>query len=78
EAIARAEQLCIKVRELNVTYHGNVVGTLTVSVGIAISGEHGDTMETLLEAADEALYQAKREGRDRVVCPGPDFDRSAA
>jgi diguanylate cyclase (GGDEF)-like protein len=78
EALARAEQLCGQVRELKVMYHGDVVGTLTISAGIAVCGEHGDTMEALLEVADAALYQAKRDGRDRVVCPDPAVDRSAA
>ena len=78
EAVARAEQLCARVRELSVMHHGNVVGTLTISVGIAVSPEHGDSMEVLLEAADAALYQAKRGGRDRAVCPEPIAARPAA
>lgn len=41
---------------------------LTVSVGIASLGAE-DEPKTLLEAADRALYRAKREGRDRV-CVG--------
>jgi two-component system cell cycle response regulator len=42
---------------------------LTVSVGIAMTGEGGDTRETLLKRADEALYAAKHAGRNRVVTP---------
>ena len=40
---------------------------LTVSMGLARFPNHGDTLETLLHAADEALYAAKRLGRDRSV-----------
>ncbi len=41
------------------------VGT-TVSVGVAQFKE-GDTLESLLKKADEALYEAKRTGKDKVV-----------
>jgi two-component system cell cycle response regulator len=39
---------------------------LTISIGVASSPEHGATPETLLRAADLALYAAKRAGRNRV------------
>jgi diguanylate cyclase (GGDEF)-like protein len=38
----------------------------TISVGIAIFPEDGDTPDVLLHKADQALYRAKRTGRDRV------------
>jgi diguanylate cyclase (GGDEF)-like protein len=38
----------------------------TLSAGVAACPEHGSTPATLIEAADAALYRAKREGRDRV------------
>lgn len=40
--------------------------TLTFSAGIASYPEHADTVDDLLMAGDEALYQAKREGRART------------
>ncbi len=40
---------------------------LTLSIGLAEYPQHGDTTESLIAAADAALYQAKRRGRNRVV-----------
>jgi len=40
---------------------------LTVSLGVACCPRHGTTTDSLLEAADEALYAAKRLGRNRSV-----------
>ena len=37
---------------------------ITVSIGIAVLGEHADTATGVLAAADEALYAAKAAGRD--------------
>ena len=39
---------------------------ITISVGMAGMPEHGTTSAELLEAADSALYAAKRAGRDQV------------
>ena len=40
---------------------------VTISIGVASLGGATDTLEKLLKRADEALYAAKREGRNRVV-----------
>jgi diguanylate cyclase (GGDEF)-like protein len=42
-----------------------VDGPVTVSVGVAIAGPE-DVMTDVIERADQALYRAKRRGRDRV------------
>ena len=39
----------------------------TISVGVAGFPQDGQTVEALIERADQALYDAKRQGRDRVV-----------
>ncbi len=40
--------------------------TLTVSIGVATAPEDGQTLDLILGRADERLYQAKNNGRDRV------------
>jgi diguanylate cyclase (GGDEF)-like protein len=40
---------------------------LTISIGVAAYPDQGNSVESLTEAADQALYQAKNEGRNRVV-----------
>jgi two-component system cell cycle response regulator len=40
---------------------------ITISIGIAKAEGAGDTAEKLLHRADQALYRAKRSGRNKVV-----------
>jgi two-component system cell cycle response regulator len=40
---------------------------VTISIGVTSSEDSGDTADALLRRADQALYRAKREGRNRVV-----------
>jgi diguanylate cyclase (GGDEF)-like protein/PAS domain S-box-containing protein len=70
-AHARAERIRSKLRELTVLHQGQSLGMITVSVGVATLPQHGTSPKDLLEAADAALYRAKREGRDRVVNAEP-------
>ncbi len=67
----RAEQVSQGVRDLLVHHHGQALGRLTFSAGVAVSRVHGSTSEALLNAADLALYRAKHEGRDRVIVATP-------
>jgi diguanylate cyclase (GGDEF)-like protein len=40
---------------------------VTVSIGVATFPEDGTTGEAVLTAADQAMYVAKRQGRNRVI-----------
>jgi len=64
---ARGERIRSKLRELAVLHQGQSLGMITVSVGVAVLPQHGINPKDLVEAADAALYRAKRDGRDRVV-----------
>ncbi|MHB1136418.1 MAG: diguanylate cyclase [Coriobacteriia bacterium] len=66
-AFARAESLRKGVDELQFDLKGEPLGGVTLSIGIALLGEHGNSAEALLSAADMALYEAKGDGRNRVV-----------
>ena len=74
---ARADRIRSKLHELTVLHQGKSLGSVTMSIGIAALPEHGNAAKALLEAADAALYRAKREGRDRVVLAVPPADTEA-
>ncbi len=42
-------------------------GAPTMSIGIAVFPEHGNSAESLIRAADQALYSAKSQGRNMIV-----------
>jgi diguanylate cyclase (GGDEF)-like protein len=66
-ALARAEELRREISALRLTFGGEDLGTITVSVGVVCSRNPGDTAEQLVRTADHAMYEAKQTGRDRVV-----------
>ena len=63
----RAELLRENIKQLNVLHGGQRLGAVTLSIGIAVCPDNGDSVEHLLKAADDALYRAKEGGRDRIV-----------
>lgn len=64
-AVERAEILRQAVKELHLHYRG--LKPTTLSLGVAAYPNHGDTVQTIIQAADAALYRAKQGGRDRVM-----------
>jgi len=44
--------------------------SITTSVGVSIYPDHGEDAETLMESADQALYEAKRAGKNTVRISG--------
>lgn len=64
--VMRAEYIRTAVASLVVSLPGGPAASITVSQGVSAFPEHGRMKKTLLSAADDALYRAKRQGRNRV------------
>lgn len=66
-ALLLARRACHAVQALALVHGGSDMGVVTVSVGVAAQVPiQGHTVEELLRAADQALYQAKARGRNRA------------
>ncbi|MEM6674656.1 MAG: diguanylate cyclase [Planctomycetota bacterium] len=82
-AATAAERLRAAI-EGNVVEHGSFAEAVTVSLGVAGSTPAMTSVDDLIKAADEALYEAKQTGRNRVCVkdsqapsdPGPDAGAS--
>jgi diguanylate cyclase (GGDEF)-like protein len=71
QAAVRAEEIRIRLKDLHMERASEIPGVITVSIGVAAFEETTDKGNLLLKFADDALYQAKRAGRDRVVVARP-------
>jgi diguanylate cyclase len=54
-------------KELKKKSTGEILGRVTISVGVSLL-QPGDDTDSLIERADACLYAAKRNGRNRVIC----------
>jgi diguanylate cyclase (GGDEF)-like protein len=70
EACRVAERIRRGTAVVKVLTKDTIVG-VTISIGVAVLGVHGADLSELLDAADRALYRAKRTGRNRVCLAEP-------
>jgi diguanylate cyclase (GGDEF)-like protein len=66
EAVQRANKLCNEMESLVIHYLDRILPRITISVGIAAFPHCGENPPAVIKAADEALYAAKENGRNRV------------
>ncbi len=68
-----AERLRASVEQTDVRVAGRLPSDMTISVGVvAIASGSRDPPDHVIAAADQSLYRAKREGRNRVVAASSD------
>ncbi len=65
-AIEAAEKLRGSVEQAAIPHGASEAGRVTISVGVAVFPDDGRDLGTLIDAADSALYAAKRAGRNAV------------
>lgn len=66
-AEGRAEKLRRAIEAITLRYGEKNLPRITVSVGVALFPVHGQMPQDLLRVADDAMYEAKAQGRNRVV-----------
>ncbi|MFM7043233.1 MAG: GGDEF domain-containing protein, partial [Planctomycetaceae bacterium] len=69
EAVNRLEPLRRRLAEAGVHHEGRLLPPLTASIGVAEFPFDGEDVEALLDSADQAMYRAKRGGRNRICVP---------
>ncbi len=68
DALVFAERMRTRIEQLGLPHSGSRVSqVVTISVGVVCAGERAADATTLIKCADEALYQAKGAGRNRVA-----------
>ena len=70
-AATLAEQICARLSRRTVTNRrtGESYGAVTLSIGVA-QYRFGEALERFVQRADQALYRAKNDGRNRVATDG--------
>ncbi|MDI1352581.1 MAG: sensor domain-containing diguanylate cyclase, partial [bacterium] len=68
--IAQRAELIRHSIETLVINHNPPIAPITISIGVAFYPDNGKDLDTLTEKADKALYQAKKDGRNKVIISG--------
>ncbi|VXD04609.1 Diguanylate cyclase (GGDEF) domain-containing protein [Pseudomonas sp. 8Z] len=74
-SVETAQQVAERLREQVANTPIEGIGTITLSIGIALWPEHGNSFKQLFKLADEQLYQAKSSGRNqtRIASKQPQY-----
>jgi diguanylate cyclase (GGDEF)-like protein len=75
--LERAEEIRKAAARFNITHEGAALDPVTLTVGVAVYPDHATDMTGLLRAADEAMYEAKHAGGDRVLVAQTASDEDA-
>jgi len=67
ESLKRLETIRERINNLQIRYREQLLGRMTVSIGIAEATDNTMTADELVSAADKALYAAKKAGRDCII-----------
>lgn len=74
-AIALATKLHNAIKRLEIVYQGEILPCVSFSAGVSTYPSNHGSIDDLMRNADNALYQAKHAGRDRVVAYKSDDDQ---
>jgi diguanylate cyclase (GGDEF)-like protein len=68
DALAIARRICLALENLALSHQPSEFGCVSCSIGVAaLTPAEGRSPDQLVKAADEALYRAKEQGRNRAV-----------
>lgn len=64
--VQRAEEIRLAAQTLQIEFNSQYLGTISISIGVAVYPKDGSFVAEILHKADTALYRAKANGRNRV------------
>ncbi|NDV23043.1 GGDEF domain-containing protein [Desulfovibrio sp. JC022] len=70
--VKRAENIRVAANKLCIEYEGKSLGPITVSAGVTGFSKDDQKFENIIRRADDALYKAKEQGRNKVIRNYPD------